>query len=167
MALVMTEVGHTAIASAVKKQDFYLSLGGLPEDFEHPWTVEEEPPAFDPKATDLILSFGYRKAARVLYAYEDPNGIIVAAGKRWSVTEEPTRHVYIEFRLDAEDAVGKTIYQTGLFMNLRPKADVPEGKLFLLPEEVEDKGILLMGENIRPFHRYEGVREIFEFVLTF
>ena len=167
MALVMTEVGHVAIASAVKQQDFYLCIGGLPEGFERPWTVEEEPPAFDPKATGLILPFGYRKAARVLFAFEDPNGIIVAAGKRWSVTEEPTRHVYIEFRLDAEDAVGKTIYQTGLFMNLRPKADVPEGKLFLLPEEVEDPGILLMGENIRPFYRYEGVREIFEFVLTF
>ena len=167
MALVMTEVGHTAIASAVKKQDFYLCIGGLPEDFESPWTVGGEPPAFNPNVTELLLPYGYRKAAQVLYAYEDPNGIIVAADKRWSVTEEPTRHVYIEFRLDAEDAVEKTIYQTGLFMNLKPKADVPEGKLFLLPEEVEDKGILLMGENIRPFHRYEGVREIFEFVLTF
>ncbi len=167
MALVMTEVGHIAIASAVKEQNFYLCIGGLPDDFESSWTVEEEPPAFNPEATNLILPFGYRKAARVLYAYEDENGIIVAAGKRWSTTEEPTRHVYIEFRLDAEDAVGKTIYQTGLFMNLKPKEGIPEGKFFLLPDEVADRGILLMGENIRPFYRYEGVREIFEFVLTF
>lgn len=167
MGLVMTNVGHVAIATAVKNADFWLCLGGLPEDFESPWTIKDDPPAFDPEATELLLPYGYRKATRVLFAYEDPNGIIVVAGKRWSVTEEPTKHVYLEFIFDNEDIVGKTIYQKGIFMNLKPKEGIPEGKLFLLPDEVEDKGILVFGQNIKPFYSDEGVRQFHHFVLTF
>jgi len=167
MALVMTESGHVALALALSRQEFWLALGGLPEGYENPWRVEEEPPAFDPQAGGLLEVYGYRRSARRAFAREDENGLIVAAGRRWSIADTPTRHLYLEFRLDPEDAAGKTVYQVGIFLGLIPKPEVPEGKLFLLPQEVADAGVLFMAENLRPFHRHEGVREVFEFVLTF
>jgi hypothetical protein len=69
--------------------------------------------------------------------------------------------------LDNEDAVGQTIYQVGLFMDLKPAEEVLEGELFLTPDKVADTGTLLVAENVRPFYRQPGIREVFEFVLTF
>jgi len=166
MALVMPESGHIAIAKALKEREFWLGIGTLPEGVT-PWGVDEEPPPFDTSADRLLAPVGYRKATQVLFAKEEPNGVIVAAGKRWSITEEPTRHLYIAVYLDNEDAVGQTIYQVGLFIDLKPKEGVLEGELFLTPDKVSDIGTLLVAENVRPFYRQPGIREVFEFVLTF
>jgi hypothetical protein len=164
MALVMTDIGHTAIAKALKERKFWLGLGGAPEG--ESWGINDDPPPFNPSKTQLDNTIGYRAATQVLFAQEDENGIIVAAGKRWSTTDQPTRHLYIAIHLDSEDAVGQTIYQIGLFIDLQPADGVAPGELFLTPEKVKDPGILLVAENIRPFYRQQGVREVFEFVLT-
>jgi len=166
MNLTMTEAGHKVVAMAMKKLEYYLGVGGLPENYPTPWSVNEEPPPFDPNSTALLYPYGYRKVSRVEYVYEDPNGLLIVGDKRYSVSEEPTRQIYLEFLLDSEDAAEKTIYQMGIFVNLQKKPDVPDGKLFLLPQDVENTGTLYMGENIRPVYKQEGIREIYTVILT-
>ena len=166
MALVMTDIGHIAIAKALANETFILGLGGLDANTT-PWTINDIPPDFDRTATGLLLPYGYRMASRVEYAQEDPAGIITAGGTTWSTTTTPTRHLYLEFRLDATDAVGQTVYQLGIFMNPNIDPNVPAGTMWFTPQDLIDTGVLLMGENIKPFVRQDGVREVFEFILTF
>lgn len=169
MALVMTEAGHIAIAAAMKNMSFYLGVGGLPDDYPNKWAVtDKEIPPFDPNSTELILPFGYKKAQRVVYVVEDNiNGSIVFEDKRYSESQEPTSHLYIEFLLDTDEVVDKVIYQLGLFINLQPNPSLPPGQLFFTPDQVVDTGILYIGENVKPIYKQSGVKEIYSLVLNF
>lgn len=161
------ETGHIAIATSLFKETFYLALGTLPKDYQKKWTVEQEPPPFNPKNDSLILPIGYKVETLKKFVKEDENGTIEALGKRWSIVDYPTRNIYLEFKLDKEDAENQTIYQIGLHINLQPKPEVPKAKQFLLPTEVQDEGILLIAENIRPAFKSLGETRTFFTVLTF
>ena len=44
---------------------------------------------------------------------------------------------------------------------------VPEGQVYLTPEQVDEPGTLLLLEHRAPLIREQGVRESFEFVISF
>lgn len=117
--------------------------------------------------TALLEELGRREPTIKAYANPDPNGDIVANETSWSMTMTPTRHIYLQFKFDSSEAVGKIIHQLGLFVGTEKKSTVEAGKKYLLPAEVEDTGELYMIENLEPFSRYAGKREIFEYVITF
>jgi len=82
-------------------------------------------------------------------------------------TDFPTRNVYMQFKFDALDAMDKDVYQIGLFINTVRTAATPAAQHYLAPSEIEDPGLLYMIENIEPFPRTPGKREIFEYVVVF
>jgi len=150
-----TEEGHIALALAMYQVPFFLALGTLPEDYSAKWTVDQEPPTFDPEAS-IIQPIGYKIETYKTFVQESPDGIIEAFGTRYNPSNTPSRFLYIEFKLDKEDAAGLTIYQLGFMINTKIKSDVPQGKQFFLPDEIEDPGILMIGENIRPAYKNIG-----------
>lgn len=150
-----TEKGHTALALALYQLPFFFVLGTLPEDYPDKWTVDQEPPPFDLEDS-IIQPVGYKIETYKTFVQEASDGLIEAFGKRYTPFPTPTRFLYVEFKLDKEDAVGQTFYQLGLAINTKIKPDVPQGKQFFLPEEIEDPGILLLGENIRPTYKNIG-----------
>lgn len=121
---------------------------------------------YDDVINNLLQEVGRRESAIKAYAIEDPNGDIVANGTTWSISATPTRNIYLQFKFDADDAVGKIIHQVGICVGTVRNDVVPVGKKYLLPTEVKDKGLLYMLENLEPFSRPVGKREIFEYILT-
>ena len=117
--------------------------------------------------TVLEGEVGRRPATVKNFAYEDPNGTIVANDTTWSLTDTPTRHLYFQFKFDADDASAAVIYQLGIFLGTITGADVPAGQYYLAPGDTDDPGRLMMAENVQPFARHPATREMFEYVITF
>lgn len=117
--------------------------------------------------TALIQEIGRREASLKSFAQLDVNGDISANNQNWSITATPTRHLYLQFKFGADEALNKTIYQLGLFTDTVPQAAVPPGQKYLLPAEIQNPGQLYMVDYIPPLVRVSGKREIFEFVLTY
>lgn len=117
--------------------------------------------------TALVEEIARRVPTRKEYVLEDPNGGIVANDTTWSVVTYPTRHMYLQFKFDATEGVGQIIHQLGIFTDSVVKETVPIGKMYLLPADLDDTGNLYMIDNIEPFSRFAGKREIVEFVITF
>lgn len=115
----------------------------------------------------LLSEIGRREPTIKSYAIEDAAGDITANSTTWSQSATPTRHIYLQFKFDAEEAVGSIIHQLGLFIGTTRKVEIPGAKKYLLPSEIQDDGDLYMIENIEPFSRYAGKREIFEYIITF
>lgn len=161
-----TKSGHIAVAVAMFKETFYLGLGTLPADYPNKWSIEEEPPSFDPEG-DLILPIGYKVETLKRYVEEREDGTIEADGKRWEIVDYETPNIYLEFKLDKEDAELQTIYQTGIYIRTKIKEGLPAGKQYFLPTEIEDKGILILGENTRPYFKNPGETKRYFTVLQF
>ena len=79
----------------------------------------------------------------------------------------PTRSLYISFKFEATEAMDKNIYQLGIYLNTQKKDPVSAHQMYLTPDQIEDPGKMYMIENIAPFPRSPGKREIFEYVITF
>jgi len=82
-------------------------------------------------------------------------------------TDYPTRNLYIEFKFQADEASDKDIYQIALYLNTTRTVITPSYQEYLIPSEILDPGQMYMTENIEPFPRSPGKREIFEFVIVF
>lgn len=117
--------------------------------------------------TGLLQEYGRRSPLLVGYAYADPNGAIVANGSSWTYTTTPTGNLYLQFKFDPTDAVGNIIYQTGIFLGTVSAAGVTPGTQYLLPAQVGNPGQLYMADNVEPFSRFAGKREIYEVVISY
>ncbi len=164
--MIMVEKGHVALAESVYNETFHLAWGKLPADYPSPWQLEDNPPAPDDAAEALLLEIGRRLSTVKSYAMEDANGDIVANGTKWSKTNTPTRHVYLQFKFDADDASEEIIRQLGIFIGTIPSAG-NEQKHYLLPSDIETGGTLFMAENVKPIARNNATREMFEYIITF
>jgi Domain of unknown function (DUF4815) len=123
--------------------------------------------------TSLINELGRRSPTIQGYVNLDPNGDIVANGTSWSLTgvngdgSVPSANIYFMFKFDSTDAIGEIIYQLGLFVGTVLMPGTPVGLKYLTQANILNPGQLYMTENVEPFSRYAGKREIFEYVITY
>ncbi len=158
---ILTKSGRIAMAKAIAGLPIFMCWGqGGPG-----W--EEEPPAELVTAAALLDVVGYRAAASVQFCETATDGEISIPSGRFTVSQEPTNHLYLRFVFDFEDAEGKTIREIGVMTGTTTIPDLPEGQHYFLPEQVQSAGDLLLLEHRKPLYREIGVRETFEFVVTF
>lgn len=157
---ILTNSGRTELVRAIFQQPIFMAWGRA----DGTW---QEPPAEAIDATALQDAVGFRKATQVSYCEPDNAGAIEVSSGKFSLTANQTRHLYLQFRYDFADAVGETIREIGVFLNSQVKADLPAGQVYFANADITDKGNLLLLENYRPLIRDEGVRESFDFVVTF
>jgi hypothetical protein len=115
----------------------------------------------------LEMEFGRLPPTELSYVNQDLNGDIVANGTNWSRSETPTRNLYLLFKFDGLCEVGKVIYQLGLWVGTQKKPGVLPGQLYLVQADILQAGTMYMMDNITPFVRVSGKREMFEFVVTY
>ena len=136
---IFTHDGRAALAKLVLSRPLHLALGDGGDDVPLP--------PLDYDAHFLRREIGRKAASRVLHVFPDENGILVLpGGKKYSMSETPTRHLYMEFLFDYNEGVGSAVREIGLFMDTRPIPDQPQGKTYFLPNESEDRGVLLLLE---------------------
>lgn len=157
---ILTNSGRSELVKAIHQQPIFMAWGradGL-------WS---EPPAEALAATELQDVIGFRKATQVSFCEPDNDGAIEVSSGKFSLTATPTRHLYLQFRYDFADALGETIREIGVFLGTQVADELPAGQVYFPTVQVNDSGKLLLLENYRPLVRDEGVRESFDFVVTF
>lgn len=157
---ILTNSGRSELVRSLQEQPLFMAWGRG----DGKW---ETAPAESMDSTDLIDAVGFRKATQVSYCTPDADGPIEVTSGKFSLTDEQTRHLYLQFRYDYDDAIGETIREIAIFLNTQTKADLPEGQKYFPIDEVTDAGQILLLENYRPLQRDTGVRESFDFVVTF
>lgn len=156
---ILTNTGRAELLRSLSVQPIFMGWGRG----DGQWQTS---PAESPDATGLTSPVGYRKATEVSFCTPDLNGEISVSSGQFAKTEAPTRHLYVQFRYDFNDAIGETIREVGVFMNTDVAEGLPEGQMYFDAPQVTDPGQLLLLENYRPLFRDEGVREHFDFVVT-
>ena len=158
---ILTQAGRTALARFIASNPLYLAWG------KGKLSWGETPPLGEFQQTALIDVVGYRQAKQVGFCTPDDNGLISVPNGRYQLSDTPTNHLFCEFSFDFEDGLGETIRELGLMVGTAAKPEVPAGQYYLQPTQVADPGTLVLVENRLPLFRDQGVRETFEFVVTF
>ncbi|MCG7536497.1 hypothetical protein [Pseudoalteromonas sp. OOF1S-7] len=157
---IFTFNGRTLLARSVAQTPLYLAWGRGDGNWQ-------TPPSEPISAAQLADPLGYRKVKIQGFCEPDEQGDIEVQGARYRHCAEPTRHVYCQFIFDFEDAQGETIRELGIFSGTTFTTDVPGGQVYVSPDQVVSPGTLLLLDHRAPLVREPGVRESFEFVMSF
>lgn len=157
---VLTTAGRIAMAVAIKARPLFLAWGtGDPAWDETPINESLE-------ATALANEVGRVAVSVTGYATPDPLGIIEVPTGFFSLSEDPTNHLYLRFDFGFADAADQTIREAGLFIDSVIADGLPLGQRYFTPEEVVSPGSLAALEYFPAVIRSPLVRQQFEFVLT-
>ena len=161
MAAVLTTSGRVAIATAIKTRTAHLAWGTGDAN----WSVT--PPAPPANATALVSEVARRKAQQIDFCTPNANGDIAVPEGRFAVSQTPTNNLYYRFFFEFEEAVGSTIREQAIFLDTVAATGVPTGQFYLLPNQVQTAGTLLVIQRTAPIVREVTTRQLFEFVVTF
>jgi len=141
---ILTNSGRAAVAVSIKAQPIHLAWGsGLPD-----WDAGGDSEL--PSTSDLTAEVGRRRVTQSLFCTPDPAGEIV-----------------VSEAYDFHDAPDATIRELGVFIGTVAKSTTPVGQDYLLPEDIETPGTLLVYERIQKLVRSPQIRQQFEFVVQF
>ena len=157
---ILTDVGRSELVRSIFEQPIFMGWGKADEQWQ-------QPPAESTDATALQHPIGYRKATQVSYCEPDPDGEISVSSGTFSKSTVQTRHLYLQFKYDFEDALAQTIREIGVFLNTQVAPELPAGQMYFDQTNIIDAGQMILLENYRPLFRENGVRESFDFVVTF
>lgn len=160
MAL-LTNSGRAAVATSIKEVPIHLAWGSGSAE----WDVQAPPGSLT--TSNLVQEVGRRKVTQTLFCSPDPTGEIVVSEGRFTVSQVPTNYLYLRFAFDFLDAQDATIRELGVFIGTQAKSTTPAGQDYLLPEDIEDPGTLLVLEYIEKLVRSPQIRHQFEFVVQF
>lgn len=153
--------GRAAIAASIKDRLILMGWG----TGNAAW--DNTPVAETVDKTVLVAPAGYRKATEKSFVSPDPAGAIVVPTGRFSLSANPTNHLYLRFTFDFEDSSSAAIRETGVFIDAVLQGGLPPGQMFFSVAEVTNPGIMLLAENVAKITRTPATRESFEFVVTF
>jgi len=160
--MVLVEVGHVKLAEEMYDEDYRLGWGSLPSG--QGWA--DAPLPEDLNSTQLTLEVGRIKSQVKEYVVPDNAGIIDIDGVKWSISQNPTKFVYLKFVFEQEMNSSDSIYQLGIFTDTVP-ASGSENEDYLQPSNIDNVGKLILLENQPVVFRNSATREIFEYVITF
>ena len=179
---ICTLQGHVSRAiDFYKKSGMFVGIGkSTPwseedvESYDATRDYEQYPPA--PKNTDELKEIiGYKRVEfRALVVQDDKNGTLEYRGTKWRIVpesdavKEGARWVFVSTELTYNELPVPYPYrQIGVYTGLTLKEDVNLALYAVLPEQVEDKGILEVLDNRKPVYRDSDVREKIKLVLEF
>ena len=182
---ILTLSGHVARAlDFYNKPSIYSAIGKYTEwkqgdcrelidGYDPSIDYNLNPPS--PAITDDMLEIiGYKKVEFRAMVVQDDEGTLIYRNTNWRIVmpdqavAEGARWVYISTTLSySELPTDKPYRQVGVYTGLVPKPDIPESQYTLLPEEVEDQGILEVLDHRKPVYRDSDIREFIKLVIEF
>lgn len=166
---ITTLKGHVSRAKDFyDKSSIYFVLGRT----ETPWGDPDVP--VDPKPEDEVTEIlGYKKVLSKFLIKPDESGEIIYRGNKWKIVppdnamREGARWVYISAIVNDSDLPYKTFRQVGVATSLKPKDNVDAGATSLVPDQVEDAGILEVLDNRKPVARDVDQSEKLSIIIEF
>lgn len=124
-------------------------------------------PQLSSEESALVNEVGRRIASSVEFVVPDDNGNInTPGGQRWTISTTPTRYLYCSVLFDYLEAADQTIREVGIFVDSTRAAGVPEGQLYLTPDQVAEPGYLLLLDRFAGKVRSPSERQGFSYVLV-
>lgn len=158
---ILTDSGRAAVATAIKAQAIHLAWGNGSVD----WDSVPAPESVS--TTKLVAEIGRRKVTQAMFCAPSPAGEIIVAEGRFSISQEPTKYLYLRFAYDFEDGDAEVIRELGVFVGTVVKGTVPANQDYLKPGDVADPGQLLSLQYIQKLQRGPEIRQQFELVIQF
>ena len=139
---IQTTLGRRNLNGVLAGQQWLVGLGAGSDTWADP------PPAESAAATGLMAPLIYGALGMPQRVTLFPGGDIRIADSDYIQSPEGNQ-LYFEWRLNAGDLQGKTIREQGLF--LAPEVSAANaGRRLLTPDQVDDPGILVILEHLRP-----------------
>ena len=162
----ITDSGHIAIAKKMMESDLFLAWGTLPDNHPEKASRDNSAPFPNRFEADLIQEVGRRKILQKTYLEQHNDGPIVTPIASYRQTTTPTRTLMLSVTNEVTDAPNAKIYQLGVYADTvaQPAA---KGKNWLLPDEIMDKGYLVVMANILPIQRNNATVESRQFIINF
>lgn len=168
---ILTSSGRTAMAMAIVAQQIHFAWGVGEES----WDATPVPESVG--AIALTNEIGRRLATSAQYVYPDASGDIIVpvfndtegntVERRFTVSDDPTGHIYMRFNFDFGDAPASVIREVAIFIGTVVLAGLPSGQKYFVPAEIADPGTMLALEHLAgAIQRSPTSRQSFEFVLT-
>ena len=158
---ILPDSGRTALARGIMEQKIFLAWGTGGADWG------EEPPPEEMSAAALANEIGRISLFRALYVTPDDEGELVLSSGRFAVSEEPTRHIYLEFLFGYADGGTAVIREIGVFVGCRLRDGLPSGQTCFSPADFEEPGVLFMLSHLdKKTERSPFQRGGFETVIT-
>jgi hypothetical protein len=157
---VLSTSGRVAVAEALSVRPIHLAWGtGDP-------TWDETPVSESVDATELTNELGRVQAKVIGFATPDALGEIEVPTGHYTMSENPTNHLYLRFDFGFADAADQVIREAGVFLDTVVVDDLPNGQRYLVPTDIANTGRLLAIEHFTGVVRSPLVRQQFEMVLT-
>ena len=175
---VTTVMGHVSRAiSFCELPGIYFAIGRTT-----PWPGELEaaelhtdytvplPPI---EATGLDELIGMKRVSTKSLVVPDADGTIIYRDNVWRriTPEEAIRRqahwVYIEASIYYDELPDTNYREIGVFTRVRLKEGVPELKQVILPEEIEDTGVLEILDYRKVVTRNEDTKDTFSMIIQF
>lgn len=167
---IITNRGHVSRAlDFYKKTDIFFALGRHTTEWED--ELIPDTPSVD--MADLEELIGFKQVENKYLVIPDENGTLEYDERMWRIVppndaiSTGARWVYLEAKLNPDELQLLPYRQIGIYTGVKRKPDVPIGQTALLPDEVEDTGILEVVDNIRKNTRQLRQRELFSVILEF
>jgi hypothetical protein len=158
---VFTIGGRIVAGKLMFQQVFFLAVG----KGNATWDTSLEPPS--PLLAALIDPVGVTRCRETSYVVPDEAGVITTSdGAKFSRTIDPSRYVYLEFKLDLEDAVPETLRESGIFHGTEIEAGIPEGQFYIPHADVIQYGTLIYADRFNSIVRDGTIEQSFSCVLT-
>lgn len=178
---ICTLQGHVSRAiDFYNKPNIFVCIGK-----SSPWTAddideydstvdyEQNPPA--PKNTDTMKEvIGYKRMEFKSLVVPDDSGNLEYRGTKWKTValeealEKGARWVFVSTELSYNELPITNPYrQVGVYTGLTLKEDVNPALYAVLPEQVENPGILEIIDNRKPVYRDADVREKVKLIIEF
>ena len=160
-AAVFTVGGHVVVASLLKEQSFFLAVGRGSED----WDSVMVPPS--PADTDLVDKVGVTRLRQIEFATPDDAGeISMLDGSKFAISAEPTRYLYLTFKLDLADASPNTLRECGVYAGTELAEGIPSGQFYIPAEDVVSYGVPINIDRFNSIVRDGASEQAFSSILA-
>lgn len=167
---ILTNASHCARAlSLVEQGSVYFGIGRTT-----PWTGENDPdfipPEPDVEAVTLENLVGLKKAERVVMVIPDDDGDIEYATMKFKTIsneealQRKSRWVLIEATIRFDELPPVAYRQIGIFSRVTPTIG-NEQKLVLMPNEIQNIGILEVLDNRKVVTRQSDTRDTYFMII--
>lgn len=159
---VFTIGGRELAAALFKAQPFFLAVG----QGDAAW----DGGIVAPLATDtaLVAPIGVTRLRDIQFVQPDDAGeISMADASHWATTQDATRYLYLEFKLDLADAEPATLRENGIYHGTILDGAVPAGQFYIPLDQVTDLGKLIHVDRYNSIIRDGTLEQSFSFILTF
>ena len=159
----LTDAFHIKICESVQPSTYWLAWGTNGGDLEN----------IDEILSSEILNFevGRTKETYNYFVEEDAAGVIEVGGKKWVISDVPTKFLYLKFQFPQDANSDKVIRQMGLFTDVALTVG-NEGLTYIdttadKSNFMSDIGILFETMNQADLTRDSSTEENYDIIIPF